>query len=235
MKNHKLVILIGPPGSGKGAQTLLLADKKRMNRLEASKLLEKRFLKSTKENDVIKFGEEEFSLKEQERRWREGLLCEDGFVAHVIMEKIEKVEDDFGAILLDGYPRTEGQAKLALPFIFSHYKKEDVLVIYLEVEEKESLARNSSRRVCSLMRHSIINIPETKDLTVCPLDGSSLEKRAMDDPETIKVRLAKFTEKTLPAIKYLEGEGVKVIKIDGMGSISDVFFRILKEIEEFGL
>ncbi len=234
MKNHKLVIIIGPPGSGKGAQALLLADKKKMNRLEASKLLEKKFLKSTGE-DLVKFGEEEFSMKEQERRWREGLLCEDGFVAHVIMEKIAKVEDDFGSILLDGYPRTVGQAELALPFLFTHYKKEDILVIYLGVEEEESLRRNTSRRVCSLMRHSIIDLPETKALTVCPIDGSSLEKRTMDNPETIKVRLKKFTDKTLPAINFLEKEGVKVVKIDGMGSISDVFFRVLKEVEDFGL
>jgi adenylate kinase len=234
MKKNKLVILIGPPGSGKGSQALLLADKKRMHHLEVSKLLEKRFLYA-KPEDVIKIGEEEYKLKEQERRWREGLLCEDAFVAKVVEENIEKLKEETEPILLDGYPRTKSQALLAFPSLLSLYGKEGIFVIYLDIGEEESLKRNAGRRVCSLMRHSIINIEETKNLTVCPVDGSSLEKRVMDDPEKIKTRLKKFREETIPAIKYIEEEGIKIIKIDGMGSISDVFFRVLKEVEDFGL
>jgi adenylate kinase len=235
MNKNKLVILIGSPGSGKGAQALLLADKKKMDRLEASKLLEKKFLHAGKE-EVAKIDGKEYSLNEQERRWREGLLCEDEFVAHVIKEALKKeTEDGFGAVLLDGYPRTVEQASLAMPFIFSLYKKENILVIYLKVDEEESLRRNKKRRVCSLMRHSIIDLPETKDLTVCPIDGSSLEKRKMDDPQKIKIRLEKFKEKTVPAIEYLSSQGISVAEVDRMGSIGDVFFRVLKEVEDFGL
>jgi adenylate kinase len=234
MKKNKLVILIGPPGSGKGSQALLLADKKRMNHLEVSKLLEKRFLYA-KSEDTIKIGDKEYKLKEQERRWREGLLCEDAFVAKVIEENIEKLKEETEPILLDGYPRTNSQASLAFPFLLSLYGKEGIFVIYLDIGEEESLKRNIGRRVCSLMRHSIINIEETKGLTVCPVDGSSLEKRVMDDPEKIKIRLKKFREETVPAIEYMKDQGIKIVKIDGMGSISDVFFRVLKEVENFGL
>ena len=234
MKKNKLVILIGPPGSGKGSQALLLADKKKMRHLEVSKLLERRFL-NAKEKESIKIEEREYQLKEQERRWREGLLCEDAFVAKVVEENIEKLKDETEPILLDGYPRTKVQASLAFSFLLSLYGKEGIFVIYLDIEEEESLKRNTGRRICSLMRHSIINIEETKDLTICPVDGSSLEKRIMDDPEKIKIRLKKFKEETVPAIEYMEEQGIKVIKIDGMGSISDVFFRVLKEVEDFGL
>lgn len=234
MKKNKLVILIGPPGSGKGSQALLLADKKRMIHLEVSKLLEKRFL-NTKENESIKIGDKEYLLKEQERRWREGLLCEDVFVAHVVQENILKLKEDSDPILLDGYPRTKEQGALAFPFLISSYGKEGILVIFLDINKEESLKRNSGRRVCSLMRHSILDNEETKNLTICPVDGSSLEKRVMDDLETIKIRLEKFEENTLPALRYMEEEGVRIAKIDGMGSISDVFFRVLKEIEDFGL
>lgn len=234
MKKNKLVILIGPPGSGKGSQALLLADKKRMHHLEVSKVLEKRFL-FAKPEDVVKIEGEEYQLKEQERRWREGLLCEDAFVAKIVEENIGKLKDETEPILLDGYPRTKAQASLALPFLLSLYRKEGIFVIYLDVGEEESLKRNAGRRVCSLMRHSVINIEETKNLTVCPVDGSSLEKRIMDDPEKIKVRLKKFREETVPAIEYIREQRIKVAKIDGMGSISDVFFRVLKEVEDFGL
>jgi len=234
MSNGKLVILFGSPGSGKGTQALLLADKKKMTHLEASKILEKKFIKA-KSEDVVKLDGTEYSLKEQERRWREGLLVEDGFVAHVMKESVEAAREDGLSVLVDGYPRTVGQVELALPFILSLYKVSDILVIYLEVGEEESFKRNSNRRVCSLMRHSIINLPETKDLTICPVDGSSLEKRTLDKPETIKVRLKNFRKKTLPVIDYLESQKIQVSRIDGVGSISDVFFRILKEAEKFGI
>ncbi len=233
MKN-KLVILIGPPGSGKGTQALLLADKKKMTHLETSKLLEKRFLNSS-EKETVKIGEKEYSLKEQERRWRNGLLCEDEFVSQVIKENIEKVQDKAEVVLLDGYPRTLDQAKLVVSFLFDFYNPSNVLVLYLGIEEEESIKRNTNRRVCSLMRHSIIDLPETKVLSICPIDGSPLEKRVMDDPETIKVRLREFKKKTAPILKYLDSEKINVSRVDGMGTIGDVFFRILKEAESFGL
>jgi len=234
MANSKLVILIGPPGSGKGTQALLLADKKKMTHLEASKLLEKRFLKAG-EKDTVKIGEKEYSLKEQERRWREGLLVEDDFVALVMKEEIEKMHKEAEVVLLDGYPRTIKQISPILSSIFSLYNRSDILLISLEINEEESLKRNSNRRVCSLMRHSIVYLPETKDLTICPVDGSSLEKRVMDDSEKIKLRLRDFNKKTAPVIDYLSSEGVSVSRVDGTGTISDVFFRILKEAENFGL
>ena len=234
MAKNKLVLLIGSPGSGKGTQALLLAEKKKMIHLEASKLLEKRFLKSSDE-EVVKIGEKEFSLKEQEKKWRNGFLCDDEFVNHVVKENLEKMQDKSDSVLLDGYPRTVNQAKLAFSTLFDFYKKGDVLVIYLSVEAEESIKRNSNRRVCSLMRHSIVDLPETKSLSVCPLDGSPLEKRVMDDPEKIKVRLREFKERTAPVVDFFKSKKIKVSRVDGMGTVSDVFFRILKETEELDL
>ncbi len=233
MKN-KLVILIGPPGSGKGTQALLLADKKKMTHLEVSKLLEKKFLGTSKE-DIIKIGKKEYSLKEQERRWRNGLLCEDEFVAEVVRESLGKMQKRDDSVLLDGYPRTVNQAELAVPSLLDFYKQSDILVVYLDVGEEESLERNKNRRVCSLMRHSIISLPETKNLSICPVDGSPLEKRVMDDPETIKVRLREFREKTAPILEYMESKKITVARVDGVGTISDVFFRVLQETESFNI
>ncbi len=234
MSNNKLVILIGSPGSGKGTQSLLLAEKKKMTHLEASKILEKRFL-GAKEDEVIKIEGDKYSLKEQEKRWRKGLLCEDAFVTHVIKESLEKICDKSEVVLLDGYPRTVKQAQLAAPLFVSLYGAENILTVFLEVDQEEVIKRNTNRKVCSLMRHSIVDLPETRDLTVCPIDGSTLEKRVMDDPETIKVRLKEFREKTFPVIENLSSQGIKVSRVDGVGTINDVLFRILKEVEEFGV
>ncbi len=234
MSKSKLVVLIGSPGSGKGTQSLLLAEKRKMTHLEASKLLEKRFL-NAKDDDVIKVGENTYSLKEQERRWRKGLLCEDEFVSHVIKEALEASYRKADTVLLDGYPRTVKQAEIALPSFISLFGKENILTVFLEVGEEEVVKRNTNRKVCSLMRHSIVDLPETRGLTVCPIDGSSLERRVMDDPKTIKVRVKEFKKKTFPVLDYFSSQGVKVSRVDGVGTINDVLFRILKEVEDFGI
>ncbi len=234
MKKNKLVILTGPPGSGKGAQTLLLSGRKKMIHLEVSKLLEKKFL-NISEDQTINIDGKDYSLLEQKKLWSDGYLCEDGFVAFVVREAVEKTKRGTDSILLDGYPRTITQAQLAIPFLFSFYESSDILVVSLEVSEEESIKRNSKRRVCTLMRHSIIDHEETRNLTICPLDGSLLERRVLDKEETIKVRLKVFRETTAPVIDYFEKEGMSVARIDGMGTISDVYKRVLLKLEEFGL
>ncbi len=231
MRKNKLVILIGPPGSGKGTQALLLSGKKKMLHLEASKLLEKRFADAS-ESEIIEIEGKKYSLLEQKKLWSDGHLCEDGFVAFVVKEAIEKIKQGVELILLDGYPRTIEQAELAVPFLFSFYNPEDILVISLEVSEEESIKRNSKRRVCSLMRHSIIDHEETRNLTICPVDGSSLERRLLDDKETIKVRLDDFKKLTTPVIDYFRQKNVFVIRVDGSGTIAEVFERILFKLDE---
>lgn len=234
MKKNKLVILIGSPGSGKGAQALLLSGQKKMIHLEASKLLEKKFL-NISEDQIIDVEGEKYSLLEQKKLWSDGHLCEDGFVVFVVKEAVEKIKKGVELILLDGYPRTIRQAELAIPFLFSTYDTSDILIISLEVSEEESIKRNSKRRVCTLMRHSIIDHEETKNLTICPVDGSPLERRILDNEETIKIRLQEFKEMTAPVVDYFEEKGVFVARIDGSGSISDVYKRILIKLEDFGL
>ena len=231
---NKLVILVGSPGSGKGTQAHLLSQKKKMLHLEASKLLERKFLHAG-QDEVVRYGEYSYSLGEQKKLWKEGHLCEDGFVASVIKESIEKIKKGVELILLDGFPRSVKQAELAVPFLFSFYKPEDILIISLEVSEEESLKRNSNRRVCSLMRHSIIDHEETKNLTICPVDGSPLERRILDNKETIKIRLNDFAKLTAPVVDYFEQNNAYVARIDGSGTISDVYERVIKKVEDFGL
>ncbi len=233
MSKDKLVILFGAPGSGKSVQSNLLTEKRKMLRLESSKALEKVFL-NTKEKE-IEINDTIYNLEEQEKRWREGFLCEDEFVSFVIKDNLDKLREKEETILIDGYPRTESQAKIAVPIFLSYYSVSDILVIFLNVDEEESIKRNTNRRVCSLMRHSIIDTKETKNLTICPIDGSSLERRAMDEEKIIKKRLRLFKEKTFPVLDYFASQKITTIHVDGSGTISDVFFRTLKEIEDFGV
>ncbi len=230
MKNNLLVILLGPPGSGKGTQSLLLAERKGMLHVEASKSLEAKFRKASPGEEIV-LGGEKFSLDEQRRRWEGGLLCEDRFVAEVMKERLDALQDLGESVIIDGYPRSVRQIESILPFLKEKYGSDKILVISISVEEDDSIYRNKNRRVCRLMRHSILSHPETVNLTICPVDGSELEKRKLDDPETIKVRLKEFKELSFPVFNYFRENGVKVEEIDGKGSISDVFSRILKAVE----
>jgi len=82
------------------------------------------------------------------------------------------------------------------------------------------------------MRHPILYSKETKNLKVCCLDGSKLVKRkGLDDPETIKVRLKEYQERTFPLIEYFKEKRLKVRKVNGKGSVANVFSRVLKALK----
>ena len=83
------------------------------------------------------------------------------------------------------------------------------------------------------MRHPIIYSKENEKLTNCPLDGSKLVRRkGLDDPETIKIRLERYKEQTLPVINYLGKNGFWLKKINGMPAPAIVFANILKSLGE---
>ena len=82
------------------------------------------------------------------------------------------------------------------------------------------------------MRHSILFNDETKTLSLCPLDGSKLVKReSLDDPETIKVRIKEYTERTLPMLDYFNKNGFQVNKINGERYIAEVHEDIMSHLQ----
>ena len=82
------------------------------------------------------------------------------------------------------------------------------------------------------MRHSILFNKETENLAICPLDGSKLVKRKdLDDPQTIRVRIKEYTDRTLPMLEYFDKNNFKVSKIKGKQSVADVFDDILKVLK----
>jgi len=111
------------------------------------------------------------------------------------------------------------------------YGSKNIKVVLVEISAQESIWRNSHRRICQLMRHPIIYAKETAQLKRCPLDGSRLVRRkGLDEPETIKVRLKEYKEKTLPLIEYFKKQGLRTRKINGKGSVEVVFKRVLKSL-----
>jgi len=89
----KVIILLGPPGSGKGTQAGLLAEKFNLYHLETSKLIE-RIIKSAKKGDFIKINGKKYDLEKEKKLWREGILCSPPFVTYLIKEKIEELNKE---------------------------------------------------------------------------------------------------------------------------------------------
>lgn len=232
-KNKKLVIIVmGPPGSGKGTQATLLAENLNLYHIETSKILEERFSQAKKGDFVEIEGKKYFFLNEK-KLWQTGILCSPPFVTYLVKEKIKELFKEGKNLVLSGSPRTLYEGKEIIPLLKKLYGKKNIKIFSLEISPKETIKRNSQRRICQLMRHPILATKkEFLNLKYCPLDGSKLLKRkGLDDPETIKVRIKEYKERTFPLLDYFKKEGLKVIKINGSPPPAEVFKNILKSLK----
>lgn len=226
-----IIIIMGPPGAGKGTQAQLIADKFGLFYLEPSKIIEKKTMNAKKGESQVIDGKEYFYLEEK-RKWEAGELCSPPVVSFWVQTQIKEVFKSGRGIVFAGSPRTLYEAEKIMPIIEELYGKKNIKIILLELKPEDSLYRNSHRRICELMRHTILYTPQTKNLTICPLDGSNLIRRKkLDDPETIKIRLKKYKEETYPAIDYFEENNFIVNRVDGSLPPAEVFKNILGNIK----
>lgn len=234
----QIVILFGPPGAGKGTQAELLADKLGYYYFETSKILEREFTKAENlsKKDPKRFitvGKEKFDILEEKKLWADGVLCTPNFVTHLVKKNIKKLSEEGEALILAGSPRTAPEAKELIPFLKKLYGKENIKAVLIEISPEETIFRNSHRRLCELMRHPVLYNKETKNLKNCTLDGSKLIRRkGLDDPESIKVRLDQYKERTFPVFDIMKKQGIVIKKINGEVSPSEVHKAVLKNIKK---
>ena len=231
MRNKLVIILLGAPGAGKGTQAELLSEKLNLYYFETSNVIEQAF-NSAKETDYVSIKGKKYFFGKEKELWLGGALCDPLFVSYLVKGKIKELYGMGKNLLLSGSPRTLGEAKEIMPLLEKLYGKKNIKIILLEISAKESIFRNSHRRICELMRHPILYSEETKKLKICPLDGSKLIKRkGLDNPKIIKTRLKEYSKRTLPLVDFLKTRGLKVEKINGKGTVAQVFKRALKVLK----
>ena len=203
------IILLGPPGAGKGTQAQRLVQQRGMRQLSTGDMLRAAVRAGTpvglKAKSVMERGE----------------LVSDEIVSELIDAELTEMGEGTGAIF-DGYPRTAAQAASLDEILARHGRRLDH-VIELGVDEDALVDRITGRFTCANCGagyHDTFKQPVVAD--VCDACGSTEFKRRPDDnEETVRTRMAEYRAKTAPILPIYEERGI-VDRIDGMAGIDDV-------------
>ena len=206
------LVLLGPPGSGKGTQGERLQEDFRLPYYATGDIL----------RAAVRDGTE-LGAAAQEYMDR-GDLVPDEVIIGVIAERVESPEAADGFIL-DGFPRTLPQAE-ALTAELEELGRDLTAVLLIEVPDDEIVRRLGGRRTCAKSGHVFhVEFDPPKDPDVCDIDGSRLLVREDDKPEVIRRRLEQYREKTEPLIGHYEERGL-LRRLDGSPPPDEVGDRI---------
>jgi adenylate kinase len=204
------IVLLGPPGSGKGTQTERLETEFGLTKISTGDLL----------REAVRNGTE---LGVKAKGYMDaGKLVPDDLVVGLIREKLKGLK---GGVLLDGFPRSLEQAKKLEGFF--HVE----MAVDLDVDQEVLIKRLTERRscrACNAVFHLEFNRPKRDG--VCDKCGGELYQRSDDTEKVVRERFATYTERTAPLTEYYRKKGV-LRSVDGMGSIDDVYKRIAKVIK----
>jgi adenylate kinase len=195
------LILLGPPGSGKGTQGERLQEDFRLPYYATGDILRA----AVKEGTAIG--------KKAKEYMDAGDLVPDEVIIGVIAERIAK-EEALDGFILDGFPRTTGQAK-ALDEKMKELERDLTAVILIDVSEEEVVRRLGGRRTCAENGHVFhVEFEPPEKEGVCDICGGELIVRDDDKPDVIRHRLEQYSEKTEPLIDYYDKKGL-LHRVDG--------------------
>ena len=215
------LVLLGPPGAGKGTQAKLLEDSRSLVKLSTGDMLRAAVAAGTE------FGRKAGDIMER------GQLVPDDLVIGLIAERMDEGESGEGYIL-DGFPRTIAQAEALDRLLKERGKKLD-RVIVMEVDDDALVERIAGRFACAFCGegyHDIYKLPKVEG--ICDRCGSAgFVRRRDDNEEVVRARLEAYHAQTEPLIDYYTRQG-KVRAVDGMADIATVSKEIGQALDGTG-
>jgi adenylate kinase len=202
------LVLLGPPGAGKGTQAQIVSEKLVLPHISSGDIFRENLRAQTELGKMAKGYMDR------------GELVPDDVTIAMIRERLSRPDAQNGA-LLDGFPRTPAQAQ-ALDAILADFGGQVNGVPYIKVPEDVLVERLTGRWTCRAeghVFHEKFNPP--RKTGVCDFDGSELYQRDDDKAETVKRRIRVYLEQTMPLINYYQDQS-KLLEIDGTQSIEKV-------------
>jgi adenylate kinase len=214
---RRAVILLGPPGAGKGTQAQRIAERYQIPHLSTGDMFRDHVSRGTD------LGRRAKPLMER------GELVPDDIVLGMVDDRIAQ-PDCANGFVFDGFPRTLAQAE-ALEQVLARNQFGLVLVLHIVVPADLLLRRLTGRRICKARGH-IFNVFERppKREGVCDFDGSELIHRADDTESVIGERLAAYERQTRPLVDFYKGRGL-LKAVDGTGDIDRVTASVLEILD----
>jgi adenylate kinase len=213
------IVLVGPPGAGKGTQAQFIATNLSIPAISTGDLFRSNVGQGT-------------PLGLEAKKYMDaGNLVPDEVTIGMVRDRLAQ-PDAADGFLLDGFPRNTAQAKVLDEILAGHGTQLDA-VLELEVPSKEIIQRLSGRRQCRAnghVCHIVFDPPKTEG--VCDECGSELYQREDDREETVKHRLDVYKEQTEPLIGYYSEKGILVV-IDATGRVGDVTERAMTALKPF--
>ena len=210
------LVLLGPPGAGKGTQAQIISEKKHLTHISSGDIFRENLKKQT---DLGKLAKGYMDR---------GELVPDDLTIAMIRERLARPDCANGA-LLDGFPRTTAQAE-ALAVMLAEFAGKVNAVPYINVPEQVLVERLTGRWTCRAQGHVFhekFNPPKTAG--VCDFDGSELYQRDDDKAETVIRRIRVYLQQTMPLIEYYRA-GNTLIEVDGTQSIEQVGAELLSAL-----
>ncbi len=206
------IILLGPPGAGKGTQARILEAERGMKQLSTGDML--RAAKAS----GSELGKKVAAIMDA------GELVTDDIVIGLIGEQLE--QNPAGGFIFDGFPRTLAQADALEDLLVRHGQTLDA-VIEMQVDDDALVRRIIARSTCGDCGevYNDISKPIPADGKCAQCGGTTFKRRADDNEESLRTRLMEYYKKTAPLIGYYHAKG-KLRPIDGLGEIDEVASRI---------
>lgn len=216
-----VVILLGPPGVGKGTQAVRLAEELYAAHVSTGDLLR------AARREGTELG------KKAQAYMDAGELVPDDLILGLVREHLSDIDDET-TVLFDGFPRTTAQAD-GLEEVLGELERGVDGVILFEAHDETLVKRLSGRRSCpdcGAVYNVYFNPPGTED--TCDRCGGTLVHRADDTPETVSRRLEVYREQTAPLVDYYDASEAPLVSVRGDQSVDDVYADFTAALEGLG-